>query len=117
MYMKHEIYYATSNEGKFEEVKSYLSRFDASIDLKQFQVEIEEIQTLDQKAISIDKAHKAWMILKKQLLVDDGGIYFEGFNQFPGTLSKHVFEGIGYEGIFKLVEENHKAFFKMHMAY
>jgi len=112
-----EIYYATGNAGKFEEVQSFLKAHQADITVKQFDVDIEEIQTLDQKAIAIDKAKKAWALLKKPLLVDDGGIFFEGYNQFPGTMSKFIFQALGFDGIFKLVKEHDKAAFILHMVY
>lgn len=114
---QHELYYVTGNKGKFEEISAYVSRYEPSFIVKHFDVDIDEIQSLDQKIISIDKAEKAWLLLKKPLLIDDGGMYFEGYNNFPGTLTKYVFEGIGYSGIFKLIDEGSRATFRMHMAY
>lgn len=112
-----EIYYVTSNAGKFEEVKYYLERYAANIQIKQFDADIEEIQSLDQVAVTIDKVKKAFALLKKPVLVDDGGIFFDAYHQFPGTLSKFVFQGIGFEGIFKLVADNNKAAFILNLAY
>lgn len=115
--MEHEIYYATGNDGKFAEIKSFIDRFEPDINIKQFAVDIEEIQSLDQKLIAIDKVKKVWQMLKKPVLVDDGGIFFDAYNQFPGALSKYIFQGIGFEGLFKLVEENNKAAFILQMVY
>ncbi len=115
--MKNEIYYATGNAGKFEEVKAFFEQYEPTILVKQFPVDIEEIQSLDQKKIAIDKAKKAWALLQKPLLIDDSGIYFEGYNQFPGTFSKYIFQALGFDGIFKLVNENAKAAFILQMVY
>lgn len=115
--MSHEIYYVTSNHGKFEEAESFIQQFASHIHLKQLDEDIEEIQTLDQKAIAIDKVKKAFKLVNKPVLVDDGGIFFDAYNQFPGTLSKFIFQGIGFEGIFKLTEDNNKAAFILHLAY
>lgn len=115
--MQNEIYYATGNAGKFEEVKIYIQQYAPHISVKQFDVDIEEIQSLDQKAIAIDKAKKAFALLNKPVLVDDGGIFFDAYPLFPGTMSKFIFQAIGFEGLFKLTEENNKAAFILNLVY
>ena len=49
---------------------------------------------------------------KKPLIVDDAGIFFDGFNQFPGALAKYVMQGIGIKGILKLIQNKQKAAFR-----
>jgi non-canonical purine NTP pyrophosphatase (RdgB/HAM1 family) len=115
--MKQTIYYVTTNPGKFDEVSRYIKRFEPSIDLQQFSADIEEIQTMDQQAIAIDKAKKAWNLLKKPLLLDDAAMYFDKYDRFPGTLSKFVSQGIGFDGLKKLVDEGDKAHFLLYMIY
>lgn len=115
--MNHTIYYATTNAGKFDEVKRYFCEHEPLINLKQFDQEIPEIQTLDQQAIAIDKANQAWRKLKKPVLVDDAGIYFDHYNNFPGVMSKFVFHGIGFEGILKLTEIDNRATKRLSMVY
>lgn len=115
--MPNKIYYVTSNHGKFEEAKKFIQEFAPDIDLKQLDADIEEIQTLDQKAIAVDKVKKAFALVNQPVLVDDGGIFFDAYNQFPGTLSKFIFQGIGFEGIFRLIADNNKAAFILHLAY
>ncbi|MCK4499201.1 non-canonical purine NTP pyrophosphatase, partial [Candidatus Babeliales bacterium] len=115
--MSRQIYYATGNVAKFNEVSNYLKKHEPSIKLVQFTEKLSEIQTKDQKAIAIHKSRRAWEQLHKPLLVDDSGIYFERYGTFPGTLTKHVFEGIGFDGIFKLVKPHDRAYFLLHMVY
>ena len=115
--MKNEIYFVTGNSGKFKEVKTYIEKYVPEIELTQFKADIPEIQSMDQKEICIDKALKAWEILKKPLIVDDGAIYFEKYNKFPGTMTKYVYEGLGFDGIFKLIEDGDKAYFLLQIAY
>ncbi len=115
--MQKEICYVTSNDGKFEEVSGFIEKNEPSIKIKQFKTDIEEIQSLDQKEIAIDKARKAFELIKKPLLIDDSAIYFEKYNNFPGTLSKYISLGIGIEGIKKLIDEKDKAYFMLHMIY
>lgn len=116
-FMKKVIYYATTNPGKFDEVKRYINEHEPSIDLHPFTEDFHEIQTTDQKAIALDKADQAWQRLKKPVLVDDSGIYFDHYNNFPGTLSKYIFNGIGFEGILKLTKDDNRATMRLLMIY
>jgi non-canonical purine NTP pyrophosphatase (RdgB/HAM1 family) len=111
------IYYATTNAGKFDEVKRYIDEHEPSIEIKQFDQDLPEIQTLDQKAIALDKANQAWNILQKPVLVDDSGVFFDHYNNFPGTMSKFIFKGIGFEGLLKLAEVDNRASFRLNMVY
>jgi XTP/dITP diphosphohydrolase len=115
--MKNEIYYVTSNAGKFEEVSDFFEKNSPEIDVKRYSLDVDEIQSLDQKAVVRDKVEKAFAIVKKPLLLDDGGIFFKAYHQFPGTLSKFVFQGLGFEGLFKLVEDDNRAAFILQLAY
>lgn len=112
-----EILYATGNSGKFEEVATYIAKHAPSLKVAQFSAEIPEIQTLDQRAIALDKAQKAWELAKKPLLIDDSAIYFENYHLFPGTLSKFIWQGLGFDGIKKLFNEGDPAKFLLYMVY
>ncbi|OGB84113.1 hypothetical protein A3F66_02865 [candidate division TM6 bacterium RIFCSPHIGHO2_12_FULL_32_22] len=77
--MKKEIYYATGNPVKFEEVKLYLDMHHPDIELKQFKEDIVEPQSDNQEEIAIFKAKQAWDKLKKPVLVDDSGIFIHKY--------------------------------------
>lgn len=122
--MKKRIFYATTNAGKFDEIKRYAkwndstcSRHESSIEFKQFDQDLPEIQSINQEAIAIDKAEQAWKLLKEPVLVDDAGIYFDHYNEFPGTLSKFIFRGLGFEGLLKLVEDDNRSTMRLYMIY
>jgi XTP/dITP diphosphohydrolase len=115
--MKKELYYVTSNPGKFAEVAEYLNAQVPDIELKQCDADIPEIQTLDQMAIAVDKAKKAYQILQKPLIVDDAAIYFEKYYKFPGTLTKFVSQGIGFEGLKRLIDQGDRATFLLYIVY
>jgi len=115
--MKKELYYVTSNPGKFEEVQRVLAVSAPHIELKPYAIDIPEIQTMDQKAVALDKAKKAWEVVQAPLLIDDAAIYFEKYNLFPGVLSKFVSHGLGFEGIKRLFDPGDKAFFLLYMIY
>ena len=112
-----QIYYATGNLGKFEEAKSYLAKHEPDIELIQFTEPLSEIQTKNQKEIALHKSRRAWERLHKPLIVDDSGIFFEKYGTFPGTLTKHVFEGIGFRGLMRLVKPHDRATFILNMIF
>jgi non-canonical purine NTP pyrophosphatase (RdgB/HAM1 family) len=112
-----KLYYVTSNSGKFQEVSTYLSEHCPHIELEQLDFDIEEIQTDDQMKIAIDKAKKAWNFAKKPLLIDDAAIYFNRYTKFPGTMSKFVSLGMGFEGIKRIFDEGDKAYLLLYMVY
>jgi non-canonical purine NTP pyrophosphatase (RdgB/HAM1 family) len=115
--MEKTIFYVTTNKGKFEEVSSYLEQKKAPFTLEMASLDIPEIQTLDQHAIALDKANKAWDILQKPLIVDDAAIYFKRYKDFPGTMSKFISQGMGITGIKRLFDEGDEAFYKLTFVY
>lgn len=114
---KQIIFYATSNHGKFEEVARYIQAHAPEIALKQLECDLAEIQTEDQQKIAAYKAVQAFELCNAPLLLDDAAIYFEKYNNFPGTIAKQVSQGIGIEGILNLVKPGDKAYFKLTMIY
>jgi len=105
------IYLLTSNPGKVEEIKLHLKKF--GIDVVAEDMEIPEIKSDNQEDIAIEKVKFAAKKIKKPVITEDTGIYFEAYKNFPGTNSRWVFETVGYEGILKLLEDKiRKAYFK-----
>lgn len=112
-----EIYFVTGNSRKFEEVKKWLAELDPFIDLKQADIDLPEIQSLDVEEVAVLKAKEAWKLIQKPLLIDDGGMYIDHYNKFPGTLSKHVFQAIGLEGLWLLAKDNPRGRFANCLVY
>lgn len=116
--MKKVVYYVTSNVAKFQEVQEFLAHHHYDyIELRHESIDLEEIQTLDQEFLACDKARKAWDVLKKPLLIDDGAIYFARYNNFPGPLAKFVAQGLGFEGLKRLIEDGDRATRVLYLAY
>jgi XTP/dITP diphosphohydrolase len=115
--MSNEIYYVTSNTGKFSEGADFFKKNSSEIVIKHYALDIDEIQSLDQKEVVCDKLKKAFAVVNKPLLLDDGGIFFSAYQRFPGTLSKFVFQGLGFKGLLKLVEDDNRAEFILQLAY
>jgi XTP/dITP diphosphohydrolase len=115
--MKHSITFVTTNAGKFQEVQRWINQLDQSIILEQAAVDIPEYQSADIHYVAVGKAQEAWRLLQKPVLIDDGGIYIEKYNHFPGPLSKYVFQGIGLDGIWLLAKDNPSAYFLSYLVY
>jgi len=117
MPLNHTIAYVTGNLGKYEEVKTFIHHNCPQIQIDHIIIELDEMQTLDQKAIAISKAKQAYAQVKRPLLIDDSAVYFDKYHRFPGTLTKFVYHGIGFEGILKLVEDDHRATCLLYLIY
>lgn len=115
--MKKTIYYATGNVGKFEEIYTYVTRYFDNLEIAQFDKDLPEIQSMDQREIAIHKAKQAYELLGHPVLVDDSGIYFNKYKNFPGTLTKFIYHGIGFDGLLKLVQPGDSATFLLTLVY
>ena len=105
----------TSNKDKFDEIAKILSEF--KIDAEQASLDInEEGSTLDE--IVVDKAKKAFDEIKQPLIVDDTGVYFNAYEDFPGAYPRRVFEKLGLAGLLKKLEgKDRGAFFRTILCY
>lgn len=100
--MSKEIYFVTGNDKKFNEISANLS---ADVKLIQHDLDTLEIQTTSLLEISKDKALKAFEEIKKPLIVDDSGVFFDHYFEFPGAMAKHMFKSLWFEGFERLLAE------------
>ena len=101
---KSVLYYVTGRASKATLFAQFLPE-NAPFTIEQVDVDLFEEQTEDQEKIAIAKAKQAWDLVQKPLLVDDGAIYFHKYQDFPGTFTKFIYKGLGYEGICKLLDD------------
>jgi XTP/dITP diphosphohydrolase len=97
-----ELIFVTTNEKKFEEVKDVLK--DYSIKLKQSKLEMVEPDLDTIEDIALEKAKIAFKKLKQPLIVEDTGVYFKAYKNFPGPMAKRVYISLGFAGIFRLLK-------------
>lgn len=114
--MKKILYYVTGNFSKFKRFSKCIPE-DSGIELKQFDYNLIEEQTEDQLEIAISKAQQAWRQLGKPLIVDDVGVYFHKYNNFPGAFTKFVYKGLGFEGIYKLMNDGDEISILINVVY
>lgn len=112
--MNKKIYFVTGNKSKFKEAKLLLK----NINLVQKDLKLNEIKTLDQEKVLLEKAKQAFKKLNKPVLVDDTAIYFENYENFPGTYTKSLFKSLGFKGVERLLKNvDRKAHFKTLICY
>ncbi len=109
MQQSHELFFASSNQHKFQEAEKILSNLE--IILKFYDTNLQEIQSDSIKEISQHKARHAFDQLKKPVIVEDDSLEIDSLDGFPGPYSSYVFKTIGNEGILKLIHKNRKAKF------
>jgi XTP/dITP diphosphohydrolase len=107
-----KVFFATTNTHKVMEISKILSNFGIQVISKPLKIVEPDFDSLEEVAVS--KAQQAFEQLKKPVIVEDTGVFFEGYNSFPGALAKRVYFGIGFDGLLALIKnsKNKNAFFK-----
>ena len=109
------VLFASSNENKYKEAKTILSKFD--INLEFFKCYLQEIQADTLEEVALHKVTQAFSQSSRPVIVEDDGLFIESLNGFPGPYSSFVFKTIGNKGIVKLLQVNRKAKFQSVIAY
>lgn len=94
--------YITSNNHKIESAKNHLEKFGIEIEVGA--VKLQEIQSLDIEEVAVDKAKKAFEIIKNPLFVNDSGWYIEALNGFPGPFMSYINGWFSPEDFLNLVK-------------
>ncbi|MEK6968560.1 MAG: non-canonical purine NTP pyrophosphatase [Nanoarchaeota archaeon] len=110
------IYFATSNKAKAEEAKKALLPF--RITIKHLNITKPEEQHASIEEIAKDGAEFLADMTKKELLVEDTGLFFDAYPGFPGPNTKQLFEQLGYDGLLRLLKgKKRTAYFKTAIGY
>ena len=111
-----KITFITTNKHKFKEARNILKDFP--IELEQLDMDYEENHDKGIEEIARGAAKKLADKLDKPVALEDTGLFFEAYNNFPGALPKFVINSIGFKGIFKLLDgESREAYFKTVAAF
>lgn len=108
-----KIIFATTNEGKLLEARRVLTPLGYEVIGKPVRIVEPDEGTVEE--IAMNKLEQALEQLQGNsvIMVDDAGIFFHAYPQFPGVLTKRIFERIGYRGIRKLlIDEPRSAWFE-----
>ncbi|WP_336021672.1 non-canonical purine NTP pyrophosphatase [Halobellus salinisoli] len=90
--------YVTTNAGKVREAREYLDG------VEQLDYDYTEIQAAELGPIAARGAREAYRYAGEPILVDDAGLFIEGFDGFPGPYSAYVDDTLGVETVQRLVE-------------
>ena len=109
--------FASSNQNKFLEVQSILSIRNITIDFSK--IHLVEIQSDSLEEIAREKAKTAFAKVRRQVIVEDDGLFIDSLGGFPGQYSSFVFRTIGNDGILKLLtgSANRSAYFRSLIAF
>jgi len=105
----------TKNPSKFNEIATVLKNFgieaeQAAIDVAEYGDTVEEIAR--------HKARTAFGKIKKPLIADDTGIFFDAVPNFPGAFPRRAFEKFGHKGLLeKLNGKVRSGYFKTAVCY
>jgi len=108
--------FITSNKHKVKEIQMILDDFD--VELEQVQIDYPEDKEDDMEAVARKASKNLAEQLGEPVIVEDTGIFFKAYNNFPGAQPKFVFNGIGFDGIFRLLAgKDRGAYFKTVIGY
>lgn len=79
------LYYATGNENKFNEAKSFMESTYPTVNLDHLAIDIPEVQSSDPDDILTHKVNFVRQQTSVPFIVDDASFYTERFPEFPGS--------------------------------
>jgi XTP/dITP diphosphohydrolase len=99
-----ELYFVTGNKNKLQEFEEILG-----FKLKSVKAELDEIQAIDVKKVVKHKTKQVYKLIKKPVITEDTGLYFDEWNGLPGALIKWFGQAVGYDKVPQLLKNNRKA--------
>ncbi|MEK6946003.1 MAG: RdgB/HAM1 family non-canonical purine NTP pyrophosphatase [Nanoarchaeota archaeon] len=96
------INFATSNPCKVREFKQIL---EPEIKVNHIKISYPEIRSDDSEEIARHSAKALAEKFKKNIVVEDSGLFIKSLNDFPGTYSATVHKKIRLDGILKLMKD------------
>lgn len=96
-----KINFITSNPGKVNEFKQIL---EPEIKVNHIKLSYPELRSDDPEEIAKMSAEMLANKLKKNVVVEDSGLFIMALDDFPGTCSAYIHKRIGLKGLLKLME-------------
>ncbi len=109
------LYFITGNKNKFEEARAILG----SVKIKQLDIDLPEIQSLDSKEIVKVKLLEALEHAKGGVVVEDASLSMACLNGLPGPFIKWFCKTIGIRGLANIAKRsgNNKAGVRLVVGY
>ncbi|HAU28773.1 MAG TPA: hypothetical protein DCW68_01500 [Rhodospirillaceae bacterium] len=96
------IHLASTNKGKLASMRKHLDGLD--IEVVPVDLPIVEPQASSIEGVAKSKAHQAFNLLKKPVVIEDSGFFINALEGFPGPYAKYINETIKVEGLIKLMD-------------
>ena len=107
--------YVTTNSGKVREAREYLDG------VEQLNYDYTEVQAPELGPIAAHGAREAYRHVGDPVLVDDSGLFVDGFEGFPGPYTSYVQETLGVETVQRVaaaeIDAPRRAAFRCVLAY
>ncbi|MFH1409175.1 MAG: non-canonical purine NTP pyrophosphatase [Nanoarchaeota archaeon] len=97
-----DVYLVTTNEEKFQEISKVMALKGVIVHKLALEKSEDKEHPIDK--VAADNAKAFAESEHKPIIVDDTGVFFDAYPDFPGANAKWVYNLIGYKGILKLVE-------------
>jgi len=97
------VWFATSNDHKYEEASYVLTSL--GIGIGRLPSKGDELQSEDPSEIAMHAAKAAYTEYRRPLFVEDTGLFIGTLGGFPGTSASYVFKTVGQRGVLRLMEE------------
>lgn len=111
-----ELWFATSNDHKFEEASFVMKEFDMT--LRRVSSKGLEIQSDDPREIALHAVKETYLRFQRSLLTEDTGLFIRALGGFPGAYASHAYGTLGLGPVLKLVGAgNREAEFVSAVAY
>jgi len=88
--------FITSNNSKVREVSIVLSDYGVKIEQVNFDYPEDKEKNIEE--VAREGAKFCFEEFKEELIVEDTGLFFSAYNNFPGALPKFVYNSIGFRG-------------------
>jgi non-canonical purine NTP pyrophosphatase (RdgB/HAM1 family) len=96
-----EVVFSTGNDEKFLTAKHVCDHY--SIQLTQRNVDVAEIQEENPEKVALDKASKAYTLVKQPVVITDDSWAFSGLKGFPGVYMHSINEWFAPEDFLRLI--------------
>ena len=107
--------YVTTNSGKVREAREYLDG------VERLDYDYAEVQASELGPIAAHGAREAYRHAGEPVLVDDSGLFVDGFEGFPGPYTAYVEDTLGIETVQRLaareLDAPHRGAFRCVLAY
>ena len=100
------IHFVTKNRHKVSEATAVLGKYGIRV----VQVKKEKDESKDDDIVKTAKKNALMFakMLKKPVVVEDTGFFYDDYKDFPGSHPKLMYKSLGYKGLLKLLEGSKK---------